>query len=126
MEVPRLGVKSAAAQAYTTVIATRDPSCTCDLHHSSRQHWIPDPLSKPRDQTHILTDTGWIRFCCTTRGTPWTGVSEFSRIPASPAGPGTVVKMMFSAVCREIWEGEGYCKSNLGGLDMRSSGSTTE
>ena len=34
---------------YTTAIATRDLSCFCDLHHSSRQCWIPDPLSKARD-----------------------------------------------------------------------------
>ena len=31
---------------------------------------ISDPLSKARDQTHILMDTGWIHFHCATMGTP--------------------------------------------------------
>ena len=36
MEVSRLGVKSELQlQAYAT--ATPDPSCTCDLYHSSQQ-----------------------------------------------------------------------------------------
>ena len=26
------------------------------LHHSSQQHWILNPLSKARDQTHVLMD----------------------------------------------------------------------
>ena len=40
------------------------------LHHSSRQHWIPDPLSKARIRTHILMDISWICFCCSMKGTP--------------------------------------------------------
>jgi len=28
-----------------------------DLHHSSQQHQIPDPISAARDQTHIFMDT---------------------------------------------------------------------
>ena len=35
--------------AYATGTATWDPSCLCDLHHSSRQHWILNPLSEARD-----------------------------------------------------------------------------
>ena len=42
-----------------------------DLNHSSRQCWILNPLSKARDKTLILKDTGWIHFCCTTMGTPY-------------------------------------------------------
>ena len=42
----------------------QDLSCLCDLHHSSQQCWIPDPLRKARDQTCILT------FFCATMGTP--------------------------------------------------------
>ena len=38
--------------AYTT--ATAELSCICNLHHSSQQCWIPDPLSETRDRTHIL------------------------------------------------------------------------
>ena len=47
----------ATALAYTTATATRDLSCVCDLQHSSRKHWIPNPLSKARDWTRILMDT---------------------------------------------------------------------
>ena len=45
MEIPRLGVK---------------PCHVCDLHHSSWQHWILNPLSRARDRTHILKDTIWV------------------------------------------------------------------
>ena len=56
MEVPGLGVESnLQLQAYTTAIATPDPSCICNLHHSLRQHGILNPLSEARDWTHILT-----------------------------------------------------------------------
>ena len=55
---------------YTTAITMQDPSHVCDLHHSSQQCQIPKRLSKARDPTHILRDTGQICFCCTTTGTP--------------------------------------------------------
>ena len=62
MEVPRLGVKSELQlQAYTTARATRGLSCICDLHHSSQQRWILNPLSKARDVTHTLMDPSWAR-----------------------------------------------------------------
>ena len=36
-EVPRLGAESELQlSAYTTVTATRDLSCVCDLYHSAR------------------------------------------------------------------------------------------
>ena len=40
------------------------------LHHSSQQHQILKPLSKARDQTHVLIDTNHV--CChlSTIGTP--------------------------------------------------------
>ena len=58
VEVSILGVKSELQLlAYATGIAMRDPRCVCDLHHSSQQCRIPDPLSKARDQTCILVHT---------------------------------------------------------------------
>ena len=58
MEVPRLGIESELqVPAYTTAIATRDPSHICDLHLSSWQCCIFNPLSKARDPTCILRDT---------------------------------------------------------------------
>ena len=61
MEVPRLGVQlELQLPAYTTGTATLDPSHICDLHYSSQQCWILNPLSEASDQTHILRDTSWI------------------------------------------------------------------
>ena len=42
----------------------------CDLHHSSWQCGILNPLSKARDQTCILMDTSWICYCRATMGIP--------------------------------------------------------
>ena len=61
MEVPRLGVKlELQLPAYATATVTWDPSHFCNLHHSSRQRWILNPLSEARDRTHILMDINWI------------------------------------------------------------------
>ena len=50
-----LGAKSELKPpAYARATATRDPSRVCDLHHSSRQRRIINPLSKARDQTRNL------------------------------------------------------------------------
>ena len=58
MEVPRLGVKlELQLPAYTTATATPGLSRICDLHHSSWQYLILNPLSKARDQTCVLMDT---------------------------------------------------------------------
>ena len=56
MEVSRLGVNSELQlPAYTTATATWGQAAS-DLHHSSRQHKIHNPLSGARDGTHILMD----------------------------------------------------------------------
>ena len=52
-EVPRLGVESQLQMAYATVTGTQNPSCICDLHHSSWQHQMLNSLSKARDQMRI-------------------------------------------------------------------------
>ena len=58
MEVPRLGVElKLQLPAYTTATTTRDPSFVCDLHHSSWQRQILNPLSEARDRTCILMDS---------------------------------------------------------------------
>ena len=57
-EVPRLEVKiRAAAASLHHSYSHTDPSHVCDLHHSSQQHWVFNPLSEARDRTHILVDT---------------------------------------------------------------------
>ena len=56
MEVPRLWVKSELQlPAYTTATARSDLSHICDLHHSSWQRQILNPLSEARDPTLNLT-----------------------------------------------------------------------
>jgi len=46
MKVPSLGVQpELQLLAYTTATATPDPSCVCNLHHSSQQCQILNPLS---------------------------------------------------------------------------------
>ena len=70
MEIPQLGVKSELQlPAYTIATATQDLNLIWDLHHSSWQHWILNPLIKARDRTCVV-GTSRIRFCCTTAGTP--------------------------------------------------------
>ena len=62
MEVPRLGVEQELQPpAYARATATRDPSRVCNLHHSSRQRRIANPLSKGRDRTCNLMVPSRIR-----------------------------------------------------------------
>ena len=57
MEVPRLRIESELhLPTCAAATATPDPSLVCDLHHSSQQLHILNPLSKARDQTHIFMD----------------------------------------------------------------------
>ena len=71
MEVPRLGVElELQLQACATATATRGPSSICDLHHSSGQCRVLNPLSEARDRTHNLMVPSWIHFCYAKRGTP--------------------------------------------------------
>ena len=49
---------------------TQDLSHLCNLHHSSRQCWILNPLREARDQTHNLMFPSQIHFHCATTGTP--------------------------------------------------------
>ena len=52
MEVPRQGVESEPQlPASTTATARQDPSCICDLHPSSWQCRILNPLSEAWDRT---------------------------------------------------------------------------
>ena len=71
MEVPRLGNKSELQlPAYTRAKSTSDPSCVCNIYHSSQQHQILNPMSKARCQTWVLMSTSQIHFHCAMMGTP--------------------------------------------------------
>ena len=39
-----------------------DPSCICNLHHSSRQHQILNPSREAKDHTCVLMDTSQIHY----------------------------------------------------------------
>ena len=81
MEVSRLGVElELQLLAYTTPTATWDPSWVYNLYHSSRQCQILNPLSKARDQTHILMDTSQAHYCWTKTGTPGLFLIKFKLI----------------------------------------------
>ena len=72
MEVPSLGVElELQPLAYTTATAMPDPSCVCDLQHSSRQLRILNPLREARDRTCVLIDISQICFCWAAMGMPW-------------------------------------------------------
>ena len=61
MKVPRLGVElELQLPAYTTATTVRYPSLICDLHHSSQQHQIFNPLSEARHRAHMLMDTSYV------------------------------------------------------------------
>ena len=74
MEVARLGfemeLQLPASLCHSHTTATRDPSGVWDLHWSSRQCQILNPLNKARGQTCILMDASRICFCWATTGTP--------------------------------------------------------
>ena len=62
MEVPRLGVELELQPSdYATATATQHPSRICNLHDSSRQRQILNPLSKARARTHNLMVPSRIR-----------------------------------------------------------------
>ena len=61
MEVLRLEVESELQlPAYAPVIAMPNPGCICDIHCSSSQRQILNPLSEARDRTHVLMDTSQV------------------------------------------------------------------
>ena len=62
MEVPRLRVKlELHLPAYATAQQHRIRALSVTYTHSSRQHWILNPLSEATDQTLTLMDTSQVR-----------------------------------------------------------------
>ena len=102
MEVPRLGVESELQPpAYTRATATRDPSRVCNLHHSSRQRRILNPLTRPGTQPATSWFlVGFINHCA-TKGTPALNFFclEVTHIPSRDT---TAAKA--SHVATELWE----------------------
>ena len=48
-----------------------EPSHVCNLHHSLRQRWILNPLSRAKDWPCVLTDTHQVHYHWATTGTTW-------------------------------------------------------
>ena len=70
VEVPGLGVKSEPQLlAYSTATVMWESSSICDLHHSSQQCQILNPLSESKDWTHIHMDTSQVCYHWATIGT---------------------------------------------------------
>ena len=64
MDYPKLGVESELQlMAYAIATAMPDLNCICDLHHSSPQCWILNPLREARGQICFLMDTSWVHYC---------------------------------------------------------------
>jgi len=81
MEVPRLEAESELQLlAYTTAIATQDPIHICNLHHSSWQLQILNPLSEARNQTCNLMVPARICFHRATTG--WGRLTSESSLDA--------------------------------------------
>ena len=61
MEVSMRGVESELQLlAYTTATATPDTSLVFELHHSSLQSQMLNPLREAKNRTHILIDISWV------------------------------------------------------------------
>ena len=79
MKVPGLGVKlELQLPAYATATAVPDLSCVCDLHHSSWQRRILNPLSEARDLTRVLMDNGRVHQPLSMMGTPLFFLKDFN------------------------------------------------
>ena len=63
MEVPKLGVKlELQLPAYATAAAMPDPGHVCNLHNSSQQCQIVNPLSEAQDRTHNFMVPSRVRY----------------------------------------------------------------
>ena len=71
MEIPRLGVElELQLSTYTRTTTMPDSICICELHHSSWQCWLLNPLSEARGQTRILMNASSNGTCWATTGMP--------------------------------------------------------
>ena len=109
MEVPKLGVYwELQLPAYTTATAMWDLSRDCDLHHTSWQCHILNPLSEARDWTCILMDTNRVHFCWARTGTPreihfWlTGISSSLHVLLKIIMPAAKFSLLFFLLCKVL------------------------
>ena len=120
MEVRRLGAKSELwLPAYTTACGQLGiQASVCDLHHSSWQHQIPNPLSKARDRTCVLMDTSWVLNGLSYNGNSCHGICLNPRLvtcllPAATSllqlvGPGPP-SGIFGVISHQRWPMTSHC-----------------
>ena len=60
LQLPAYVTDIAIQESHTTDTATWDPSSLRDLHHSSWQYQILNPLNEARDRAHTLMDPSWV------------------------------------------------------------------
>ena len=100
MDGSRLGIQwELQLPAYAIATATGDLSHVCDLHHSSQQRQILNPLSEARDRTHHLMVPSRICFCYGMMGIPffWRILLESRFLDSTP-------ELINSNIWGEIWE----------------------
>ena len=74
---------------YTTATATPDQSHICDLHRSSQQCQILNPMIETRDQTRNLTVPTRMHFHCAIKGTPMMPLYYLFFFLVAPSACGT-------------------------------------
>ena len=67
-------IRAAVVLACATATPTQDLSCICNLHQSSQQCQILNPLSEASVWTCVLMDTSWVPYCWALMGTAKEGV----------------------------------------------------
>ena len=83
---PRTGAKlEMQLMAYAMATATLDLSCICDLCHGLWQRWILNPVSKARDQTHVVTEMMWVLNPLIHKRNPEFSVLEYTNISSQTA-----------------------------------------
>ena len=73
-----------------------DPSLVCNLHCSSQQRRILNPLNEARDQTRVLMDTSWVHYCWATMGTPVAVFFDFCSIKYMTVAEGASSEQVYS------------------------------
>ena len=103
MEVPKLGLESELQlPAYAAATAALDPSCISNLHHSSWQHQIFNPMSQARGQTCILINISRVHYC-------WATVRTRSEVLKTRSRCRFVIPDDSSWVPREDLQGGSFC-----------------
>ena len=121
MKIPRLGVEL-ELQLPATATAVPEPSRVCDLHHSSWQGRILNPLSEARYRTYILMDPSWlgsrnstvvlVETCGMCFSEAWLGVCNWdilnAEVPKFPLYRECTYSFLLFLVASELLQRDGF------------------